>query len=180
MSADGPDIDRIVAAVADAPNDLDKDQLLSDLQGAVSLYRYGFALRHERADRREDMKKAIALAKRLKSIPYVRARHDLCVELDRLSTFTEADRRLWRFLGVRKKISAFDSLIGNMLRRTFEKHFPGKKIYTKDHYDDDNPIKGPFIDFAEKVLQEFEIRHSGQSYSRRAIADAYTKGKRAA
>ena len=69
MSAEGPDIDRIVAAVADAPNDLDKDQLLSDLQGAVSLYRYGFALRHERADRRDDMKKAVALAQRLKFDP---------------------------------------------------------------------------------------------------------------
>jgi hypothetical protein len=37
---DGPDIERIVAAVADVPDDLDKDELLSDLEGAVSLYRH--------------------------------------------------------------------------------------------------------------------------------------------
>ena len=126
-----PNIDRIVAAVADVPENLNKAELLADLEGTVSLYRHGFALRHERAKRRDDMKKAINLARRLKSNPYVRARHDLCVELDRLITFTAADKRLWRFLGVRKKVSAFDNLIGFMLLSTFRDHFKINQVHQR-------------------------------------------------
>jgi hypothetical protein len=56
----------------------------------------------------------------------------------------------------------------------FKEHFERKPKCRKDPYDDVDPIKGEFIDFAEAVLAECEIPYSG----RRAIFDAYSKGRR--
>jgi hypothetical protein len=175
MMIDEPDIDSIIAAVGKAP--ANKGELLSDLEGAVSLYRHGVGLRHQPSERRRELKRTITLAMELKSRLCGDARFNrLCAELDRVCALTEAEW-LPNLLGINKKVSAFDNLIGFMLYRTFERHFGIKDRYTKNVIN--GKIEdGPFIRFAKKVLSEFEIKNSGKPYTRRAIADALTKGSR--
>jgi hypothetical protein len=174
-----PNIDAIVAAVKDPPRNLKKKHkkiLLADLDAAVLVYQHGRRLRRLTA-RYKEKNKTIELAQKLVS----RLENDFWYGSEALVATREAlkhiqarkeSAKLWRVLGVEKG-SAFDNLVGRGLASIFKNHFELPATYTKDNYDDDNPIKGPFIDFAEIALAEF-----GMPHSRRAIAEALTRGRR--
>jgi hypothetical protein len=180
------DIDNILEVVRKAggevPDDIDRKALQSDLELTVSIYWDVFAERHGRAKRRAAMKEAIDLARRLRSNLYGRTDHDLCVELDRFlrpGNLAAKETRFRRFLGVSKKVSPFDHLIGNLFW-TFRKYFKIGKKYSKyrskDAPDEQDPIKpSPFVSFAAAILEKFNIRRLSRPYSHHAIADALTR-----
>jgi hypothetical protein len=176
-----PDIEAIIASVGAAvPPKIDKAELLSDLKGTVSLYRHSVGLRNEPAKRAQRLAKVIKAARYLQSELAGDPRFwSTLLELERVCQLGPYDLRLPNMLGY-KKVSAFDNLIGFMLAETFEKHFKLKSGYSKDRID--GTVSGPFIEFAETVLDQFKIEIEGKlkrgsrPYSRRAIADAYTKG----
>jgi hypothetical protein len=67
-----------------------------------------------------------------------------------------------------RKRSPFEWLVGAYLPETFRKCF-GKKPTLRRK---DNKLYGPYIQFAEQVLIEFEITKNGRPYGREAIAKA--------
>jgi hypothetical protein len=175
---DASSVDRILGAVGleRVPAGLDKGELLSDLEGAAALYRTGAERRRAlRGLNAQKAAKIVAAAERLKSLlgSDPRLRHHRKA-LDRLisDVNTDLSPKLKSVLGLHNKVSAFEQLIGFMLRSTFENHFGGTAGYTKAP--DSNAVTGAFIDFAEASLKELKI----DVYNRRSIADAFTKVRR--
>jgi hypothetical protein len=164
-------VSRILLAMRDGvPPDLDRQELLSDLEGTASLYRTGIDWRVAPAKRRQQIGRIIEAAEHLKSL--IGSHYPLSLHrkaLDRLIDDAKADDppRLLRELGVHES-SAFERLI-RMLKSTFEKHFPGAALYTQDYVLEE--IRGPFILFAEAVLEEMGVG----PYSRKTIAKAVWK-----
>jgi hypothetical protein len=170
-------LDRILDAVGTAvPAVLDREQLLSDLDGIASLYRTGVDVRHTPAKRRQNVSRIIAAAEHLKTLIENDWRlHRHWSALDRLiaDAASEFPEGLMKMLGT-GRMSAFENLIGLMLRTTFEQHFGEQAGYTRDPFTGD--ISGRFIDFAEAALEELGITSSDAApYSRNAIAAALTK-----
>ena len=168
-------IDRIVAAVGHAPDDLNRDQLRADLEGVVSLYRGGVDLRYRPAPRARGVRKIVETAKRLQSLidGNWRLRRYRGV-LNRLIADAEFDPEKAKAVLGMGQVSGFENLVGTMLRFTFKRHFP--KIpagYTTDDVNEE--VRGAFIDFAEAALTELGITYSGAPYSRRSIAAALSK-----
>jgi hypothetical protein len=154
-------IDAIIASVKDAPADIDKEELLADLDAAYSLYQLGCNLRCPSV-RRKEKDKTIELAQKL----VWRLEKDFWYGSDALVAARKALKHIearkesaksWRVLGVEEN-SAFDNLVGIGLATIFQNHFKLPATYTKDNYDDDNPIKGSFIDFAKVALAELGMR----------------------
>jgi len=151
-------IHAIVAhAVKDAPADIDKKQLLDEIEIACgALYQHGRVLRQP-AVQREELAETIELARKL----YIRLAGDARFDSrswklwQDLCALTE-DTELPRPLGVDKG-SAFDNLVVG-LATIFRNHFGNKR----------SPMN-----FVEAVLAE-----CGISVERRAIADAYTRGRK--
>jgi hypothetical protein len=136
-------------------------RLRADLDGAWTFYQQGLRMRDQPAIQRKDRQKTIALAEKLKSRleadfwfgPHALA--DARRLVQRLKARKES-ARLWRVLGIEKG-SALDNLVAKWLPAIFENYFKGK---------------GSYIDFAAAVLAEYGI-----SVERRAISDAYTRGR---
>ena len=200
-----PDIDRIVAAVVDVPKDLDKNELLADLENAVSVHRHGAGLRHQPARRRQELVKVYKAADylKLKLGGDVRFRA-LRRELERVRALTEnyssvlpgaqpspdapeekqragpPDSMTIRpldLMGYKQGQSAFDNLVGHWLAHIYKIHFKEEPSITRNPVDDS--YTGPFIDFVEAVLAEFHIEHSGGPYNRAAIYSAFRRGRKA-
>jgi hypothetical protein len=172
---DRASIGRILAAVGDVPAGLDRDELLSDLEGIRSLHKTGVDLRYQPANRAQNTARIIAAAEHLKTLikeDWELRRHR--AKLDRL--IADAKKP---FPPVLKdglgggQVSAFDNLIGTWLRFTFECHFGTEAGYTRDPLT--NEVRGAFIDFAAAALAELGITKLGNPYSRNSIAMAVSK-----
>jgi hypothetical protein len=169
--------------VGHVPDKLDRDQLRADLDGIVSLYRAGDDLRYKPAERTQGVRKIVETAKRLQSLidgNWRLRRHRGALNrliADAQSVLPEKAKAV---LGVGQGVSAFENLVGRMLRSTFEQHF---KIEAKverppDRTAVDRPACGPFIDFAEQCLTEFGITKNGSDpYSRESIAKALSDAR---
>lgn len=169
-------LDRIVAAVGKEPDS--RDQLQSDLEGARSHYRSGIALRGSNLTKRKQSADAIVAAvqeaKRLIVGDYIwihlwrwRFRLDQLIADVRKHV---PDEELSSAVGVAEG-SVFEALISH-LSITFEQRFGVEPGYTRDPYRG-GVITGAFIDFAEAVLEEFDL-----SYSRDSVAKALSKSLR--
>jgi hypothetical protein len=94
---DQASIDRILAAVGDVPAGLDRDELLSDLEGIRSLHKTGVDFRRQPTKRAKNTAKIIAAAKNLKTLikeDWELRRHR--AKLDRLITDAAgAQGRAW-------------------------------------------------------------------------------------
>jgi hypothetical protein len=167
-------IDRIVAAAGHAPDDLNRDQLRADLEGIVSLYRASVDLRYKPAKRSQGVLRIVETAKHLQSLidgNWRLRRHRGA--LNRLIADAEFEfPKLMTVLGV-QQVSAFENLVGLMLRSTFELHFKVAAGYTNDDFGEE--VRGAFIDFTEAALTELGITYFGAPYSRRSIAAALSK-----
>ncbi len=177
-------IDRILKAVGRVPNDLDKQELRSDLEGVSTLHLTGKRLRDAPAKRRKRLKRTAAAAKKLAllletfSDEVEKSRLRRCrKEVDGLVAYIErGSGSLAKVLGV-KETTALENLVGRGLWSTFKNHFGvPKSKYTKDHHKD--VVRGPFIDFAEAALKELGITVWSRPVSRQAIADALTRSDR--
>jgi hypothetical protein len=155
-------VDRILAAVGRVPADLDRGELHRDLEGIVSIYRTSDDLRHKPAKRREKVDQIIATATKLKALidghwllwrPHVAALDQLIADAK-----MEFPERLIAMFGV-GKVSAFENLVGLMLKSTFENHFGVEARYVRDR--DTEEVTGEFIYFAEAALNELNITRCG-------------------
>jgi hypothetical protein len=164
-------IARVLKAVGDIPAELDRQELLSDLMGTLSLYRTGVGMRHAPRAREERFDRAVRALEYAKSqieadYVLVRDRSALDRVIEHIREVAAVPTGLRDFLQVHDS-SAFDNLI-RMLLSTFKKHFPDRTIYRKDL---DGEIHGPFIDFVESALNELGITN----YSRKYIAETVRK-----
>jgi hypothetical protein len=175
-------VDRILAAVREIiPVDLNRDQLLSDLEGIRSMHRTGDDLRDEPSERRKNAAKIIATAEKLKTL--IARRDDRLLwtshraALDRLiaDAKTEFPARFVAMFGV-GKVSAFEDLVGLMLKTTFENHFGQRAKYVRDRISDE--VTGEFIDFVQAALKELKITKLGRPYSRNSIAAALSRARK--
>jgi hypothetical protein len=174
---------RILAAVKhDVPGDLDEAALLTSLQNAVQLYLAGVMMRDEPAKQRKRGDKIIAACTHLKGLlddgenPPVTCHHPshYCEALDVIIVDVNKVRALAEHFGHRlglRQRSAFEHLIG-ILHKAFETHFKVKSRYTRSDFTE--TVEGPFIEFAEAVLDETDIRSERQPFSRHSIASALT------
>ena len=117
-------VDRIVAVVAakldHVPDDLDRDKLRADLEGIVSLYRAG------------DDRKIVETARHLQSLiedNWLLRPHSRVLEWLIADAESKFSKKLTAMLGV-GPVSAFENLVGLMLKRTFELHFGVGAGYT--------------------------------------------------
>jgi hypothetical protein len=168
-------IDRILAAVEHVPVDLDRGELLSELEGIRSLYKTGVDFRHQPTKRAQNTAKIIAAAKSLKTL--IKKDWELrwhVAMLNRLIADAPFPPALKDGLGA-GQVSAFDNLIGKWLRSTFERHFNIEASYTRDPWT--NEVTGAFIDFAAAALTELGVTNLGNPYSRSSIASAVSKNK---
>jgi hypothetical protein len=186
-------IDRIVKAVGrepiGQPDEEDtfvgkrpdsRDLLGADLQSLANFHRTGSDIRKKPAKRYQDIDRAIAKAKELKSdaeaILGIRfKRHRPALDLLIADLDDESSLAYDPVFGVADG-SAFDTLVGRGLKHVFEKHFHQKATYVRDRTSD--WAEGAFLDFAEAVLQELNITKSGQPYARNTIAAALSKARR--
>ena len=131
-----PDIDKILDAVGAVLNDLGKAELLADLEGAMSLHRFGVGLRHQPAVRGRRMAKlkkdAAAIKHEFAGDARFRA---LCRELDRVNALTETNW-LSNLLGYGRD-SAFENLVWGLVS-IFRNHFPKLPLFTRDPDDASN------------------------------------------
>jgi len=74
-----------------------------------------------------------------------------------------------------RKRSPFDWLVGVYLPETYRENF-GKEP-TLRRRPSDNQLYGPYIQFVEQVLIEFQITSNGRQYGREAIAKALQNAK---
>jgi hypothetical protein len=176
---DASALDRILKAVGKVPDDLDKQQLLTDLELVAALHRKGVQLRKAPAPRRKRLKRARATANKLMMLLETfsdevgSSRLRRCrKEIDGLIGYIEnVPPKLLTSLGVKEKKSAFVILVGRGLAWVFESHRFGNSGYTKNP---DSTFKGPFVDFTKAVLTELGVTpDSGQ-----AIADALRSYRR--
>jgi hypothetical protein len=193
ITAEG--IGRILAETGNAPANLDRQELLSDLDGTASLYRTGVDQRSAPAKREQRYEEIIATAENLKSL--LRSEYRFLRYLPALDRLIEDVHPVKETLDpahniLTKKptpdfpvplatlldvghghVSAFENLVG-LLVQTYEKHFkPEEAGYTK--VPDSLEVRGPFINFAEATLRELKItKTSGEPYKRKTIADALT------
>ena len=172
---DQASIDRILAAVRHTPVDLDRGELLSELEGIRSLYKTGVDFRRQPTKRAQNTARIIAAAESLKTLireDWELRRHGTMLDrliADASEPFPPA---LKDKLGA-GQVSAFDNLIGKWLRSTFERHFNTEASYTRDPVTDE--VRGTFIDFAAATLTELGITKLGRPYSRSSIATAVSK-----
>jgi hypothetical protein len=184
---DASAIDRILKAVGKVPDDLDKQQLLSDLESVAAMHRTGVLMRDRRkpvsgrvpAKRRERLKQTVATADKLMMLleTFSDGVGRSCLrrcrkEIDGLISYIEnVPPKLLTSLGLKEKKSAFLILVGRGLAHVFKSHGFGKPGYTKNP---DGTFKGPFVDFTKAVLKELGVTpDSGQ-----AIADAWRSYRR--
>jgi hypothetical protein len=175
-------LNRILAAAGSVPADLDREQLLKDLDGIRSLYRTSVERRDAPAKQAQRNRKIIKIARNLQLLiegwrlkRHRAARYHTTLEQLIADAENEFPDGLAPRLGAlgKRQISAFEHLVGLMLRETYELHFKVKARFTNDPYSEET--HGPFIDFAEAALSELGITNSGVPYSRRSIAAALSK-----
>ena len=170
-------VDRIVAVVAakldHVPDDLDRDKLRADLEGIVSLYRTSADLRSKPATRSQDVRKIVETARHLQSLiedNWLLRPHSRVLEWLIADAESKFSKKLTAMLGV-GPVSAFENLVGLMLKRTFELHFGVGAGYTTNPVTDE--VSGPFVEFTEAALEEFGITNSHDgSYTRSSIVTA--------
>ena len=170
-------VDRILASVKDVPADLDRAQLLQELNSISAWYPLGVYHRSAPAKRYKDIEKIVATAMKLRALIepnwLLVSKHDANLEqlIVDVKKFQSPVNQLPHIeFGVGEG-SAFEHLVGQWLRRVFETHFKIKAGYTRNSYDP-TEISGLFIDFAQAVLKELQIHNNGAPYSRSAIATA--------
>ena len=167
-------VDRILTAVGNFPDNLDRGQLYRDLEGIVSLYHTSDNLRHKSGHRR-NVDQIIATAEKLKALIggdwYLRPH---ATAIDRLIADVKMEFPAWlvAVFGV-GKVSAFEDLVGLMLKTTFENHFGQRAKYVRDRISDE--VTGEFIDFVQAALKELKITKLGRPYSRNSIAAALSR-----
>jgi hypothetical protein len=174
-------IDRVLASVEQVPADLDRAQLLQELNSILAWYRLGVYHRSAPAKRHKDIEKIVATAKKLRALIkdnwLLVSIHDANLEqlIVNVNKFRFPVNQLPHIeFGVGEG-SAFEHLVGQWLRHMFETHFKIKAGYTRNPYTDSSEISGPFIDFAQAVLKELQIHNNDAPYSRSAIANTLSK-----
>ncbi len=174
-------VDHILASVKHVPADLDRAQLLQELNSILAWYRLGVYHRSAPAKRHKDIEKIVATAKKLRALIednwVLASKHDANLEeliVDAKKFQSPVNQLPHIKFGVGKG-SAFEHLVGQWLSQIFETHFKIKAGYKRNPYTDPSEISGPFIDFAQAVLKELQINKNGAAYSRNAIATALSK-----
>jgi hypothetical protein len=175
LMVDASSVDRIIEAVGDHPTEVDRRELLSDLEGIASLYQTGASQRVKPAEQRQRIERIVSTARHLKEllgteISLWRYRPGL----DRLMEEAKAEfpEKLAPLLDI-GTASAFENLVGSLLKKTFEKHFLQDAGYSRDDVNEE--VRGAFIDFAEASLRELGITNAGAPYARNSIASALSK-----
>jgi hypothetical protein len=166
-------VERIVAA-APAPANINRQELLDDLDGECATYRTGVMLREAPRDREkavERIVRALEDGRRLLG-DYIRkygTRH-LRPQVTALNRLLKEIRKedspaLNRIVGVKQQmtLSAVERLVLG-LREIYERHYGSEADYTDNKYIDSTT--SPFIDFADAVLQEAGIHYDRGSISK--------------
>jgi hypothetical protein len=166
-------IDRIMEAGGGAAN-ISRQELLADLEGELAIYRTGVMLRKAPGDREkavEGIETALERGRALLSDyikrygmahlkPQVAALNRMLGEIRK-----EDNHGLNKVVGLKQrvKLSAVERLVLGLLK-IYERHYGRAGGYTDNKYTDSTT--GPFIDFADTVLQEAGIHYDRSSISR--------------
>jgi hypothetical protein len=194
---DAKSIDRIVAATGEAPNNLDRAELLSELEGIRSLYRTGLDVRKEPAKRSQQVVRIVETAEHLIALirdePWLGshqaalrrliadAESGLCQarkapeRVPRTAPETRttrqaqlATRRLAGLVGL-GQLSATENLTV-LLARAYERHYGKQLSWIRDP--GANTVEGQVIDFIDAAIKELGIT---LEYSRSSVARALSK-----
>jgi hypothetical protein len=176
-------VDRIAASIKDAPDDLDRGELLRELNIFLADWRLADHDRCAPARRCKEIDKAIAAAEKLreqiKEIGglLLTSRYDanlqqLIADLNKLRS--PADQLPEADLGTIED-SVFEHFVGHRLRQIYETHFKTQAGYKKNPYAESSEVTGSFIDFTEATLKELQIFNNGKPYARNTISNALSK-----
>ena len=175
--ADGA-VDRILEAVGAQyiPDKLSREALHGDIESTLSKHHTGQVLRIKPAEREEEARRiqdALAHVEELlwRYIAKYEALH-LQPNIPRLRNMIEAVGKeneprpvLNKVLGIRQQtsVSSVENLISDLMC-IFKIHFERDAGYSKDPHT--GAVGGPFVRFAEAVLQEAGILFEGKSIAR--------------
>lgn len=166
-------VDRLLAAVANPPENIDRKRLLSDLGSMQTSYYFGKGFRTNPAKWRKDRAGRLSAAKRLLDLvaPWEPIYHEVkrfIAALERAGP-KEFDPEH----GLIDGMSLLEWFVGIRLAICFEHHFRAKPSVTQ--VAGTNIFKGDFLDFAEAAIDELGVTNNGHPYARGTIAAALWK-----